>query len=257
MTRPGILFLALWLAAAGAGAEIPLAERRSGAEFMSSATRAMQDDEVTGPAALWLLEGEERWNRKVGAAGKSCADCHGDARQSMRGVAARYPAYDAARAQPVTLEQRVIECRATRQQASAPAHESRELLVLSAWVARQSKGMPIVPEADPRAAPFREAGRAAFELRQGQLNLSCALCHDRYWGRSLGGAPIPQGHATGYPIYRLEWQSLGSLARRLRSCTTGMRAQPYPAGSREAVDLELFLMWRARGMAMESPAVRP
>lgn len=98
MTRPGILFLALWLAAAGAGAEIPLAERRSGAEFMSSATRAMQDDEVTGPAALWLLEGEERWNRKVGAAGKSCADCHGDARQSMRGVAARYPAYDAARA---------------------------------------------------------------------------------------------------------------------------------------------------------------
>lgn len=256
MTRLAISCL-LSLAAVVAQAEIPLAERRSGYDTMSPATRAMQDDEVTGPAALWLLEGEERWNRTAGSANKSCADCHGDARQSMRGVAARYPAYDAARTQPITLEQRIIECRSTRQQASAPAYESRELLVLAAWVARQSKGMPIVPEPDPRAAPFREAGRAAFELRQGQLNLSCALCHDRYWGRSLGGAPIPQGHATGYPIYRLEWQSLGSLARRLRSCTTGMRAQPYPAGSREAVDLELFLMWRARGMSLESPAVRP
>jgi sulfur-oxidizing protein SoxA len=68
---------------------------------------------------------------------------------------------------------------------------------------------------------------------------------------------MPQGHPNGYPLYRLEWQSLGSLQRRLRNCLIGMRAEPYAYGAGEYVDLELFLMWRARGMAVETPAVRP
>ena len=68
---------------------------------------------------------------------------------------------------------------------------------------------------------------------------------------------MPQGHPTGYPIYRLEWQTLGSLQRRLRNCLTGMRAVAEPLGAQELVDLELYLMWRARGMPMETPAVRP
>ncbi len=62
---------------------------------------------------------------------------------------------------------------------------------------------------------------------------------------------------TGYPLYRLEWQSLGSLQRRLRNCLVGIRAEPYDYGAPEMVDLELYLMWRARGMTMDAPAVRP
>jgi L-cysteine S-thiosulfotransferase len=38
---------------------------------------------------------------------------------------------------------------------------------------------------------------------------------------------------------------------------TGVRAEPYPLGSPEFVDLELFLMFRAWGMPIETPAVRP
>jgi len=68
---------------------------------------------------------------------------------------------------------------------------------------------------------------------------------------------IPQAHPTGYPIYRLEWQALGSLQRRLRACISGVRAEPYDYEAGELVDLELFLMWRARGMTIETPAVRP
>ena len=96
-----------------------------------------------------------------------------------------------------------------------------------------------------------------FYESQGQLNLSCAQCHDDNWGQKLAAAPIPQGHPTGYPVYRLEWQSLGSLQRRLRNCLSGMRTVSYPLGAPENVDLELFLMWRARGMTIETPAVRP
>lgn len=68
---------------------------------------------------------------------------------------------------------------------------------------------------------------------------------------------IPQAHPTGYPIYRLEWQGMGSLARRIRNCMVGVRAEPYAPGAPEVAELELYLMWRARGMKLETPAVRP
>ena len=66
---------------------------------------------------------------------------------------------------------------------------------------------------------------------EGQLNLSCAQCHDDNWGKRLAGSVIPQAHPNGYPIYRLEWQSVGSLQRRLRNCIFGMRAEPFAFGA--------------------------
>lgn len=239
------------------GAEIPAGERRSGYEFMSRETRAMQDDDVTNPGMLWVLDGEALWSRKEGAAARACADCHGDARASMKGVAARHPAWDPASGRPVNLEQRINACRAARQQATPLAYESRELLALAAYVALQSRGMPVAVAIDDRTRPHRDAGRDTFTRRQGQLNLACAQCHDERWGEKLAGSTIPQAHPTGYPLYRLEWQSLGSLQRRLRNCMIGMRAEPYAYGAPEFVDLELYLMWRARGMPLEAPAVRP
>ena len=124
-------------------------------------------------------------------------------------------------------------------------------------VGRASRGVAISPDPHPASAAHRERGGAIFHRRIGQLNLSCAQCHDDNWGKSLAGARIPQGHATGYPIYRLEWQAMGSLTRRLRSCMTGVRATPYAWGSAEMVDLEMYLMQRAGGMKVETPAVRP
>ena len=143
------------------------------------------------------------------------------------------------------------------QQASPLASESRDLLALTALVARQSRGTAIETGADPQLAPFVAKGRDLYMQRQGQLNLACTNCHDDNWDKRLAGAAITQGHPNGYPLYRLEWQSLGSLQRRLRACLTGIRAQPYDYGAPEMVDLELYLMSRARGMLIEAPAVRP
>ena len=247
------VFLAFLAGIACAG-EIPLAERRSGYEFMGRETRAMQDDDATNPATLSLLDGEALWSRKIGE--HSCAECHGDAAKSMKGVAARYPAADA-KGRVRNLEQQINECRVERQKAPALAFESRDLLALTAYVGRQSKGLPIDIKLDEKTKVALEAGRATFLRRQGQLNLSCAQCHDERWGIKLAGNTIPQAHPTGYPIYRLEWQGMGSLQRRLRNCLIGVRAEPYAYGSPEYVELELYLMWRARGMKLETPAVRP
>src|SRR5438477_12431947 len=135
-------------------AEIPQSERRSGFSFMGPDTQAMQNDDTANPGILWVLDGEALWKSKAGAAGKACADCHGDARTSMKGVAARYPAFDKATRRPVNLEQRVNLCRTARQKAQPLAFESKELLALAAYVARQSRGLPINIAIDARSKPF-------------------------------------------------------------------------------------------------------
>jgi len=211
---------------------------------------------ATAPAFATEIPSSER-RRRDGAANKSCADCHGDARASMKGVAARYPAFSPALGRPIDLEARINMCRTDQQKATPLRFESKELVGLTAYLALQSRGMPIEVGKDERLKPFIATGRALFNQRQGQINLSCAQCHDDNWGQKLAGAPIPQGHPNGYPVYRLEWQSLGSLQRRLRNCMFGMRAEPYAYGAAENVDLELYLMSRAQGLKMESPAVRP
>ncbi len=232
-------------------------ERRSGYEFAGPEIRAMQDDDTANPGMLWVSQGETLWTERVGAAGRSCSDCHGNAVESMKGVAARYPAFDPRSARPLDLEQRINRCRTEHQRAEPLAWESDGLLALTAFIARQSRGLPIAGSTGPELSPLVPLGKELFRQREGQLNLSCSQCHDDNSGKRLAGNVIPQGHSTGYPVYRLEWQSLGSLQRRLRNCMTGVRAEPFDYGAPEAVALELYLMDRARGMPIETPAVRP
>jgi sulfur-oxidizing protein SoxA len=231
--------------------------RRSGFADMSPQSQALQKDDTANPALLWVLDGEALWSTKAGRAEKSCADCHQDAAVSMKGVSARYPAFSVEHNRPLDLQGRINACRETKQQATPFAPESKELLALSTYVGKQSRGMPIAPPDDPRLSSFRARGEVLYRQRIGQLNFSCANCHDDNAGHKLASAVIPQGHPTGYPLYRLEWQSLGSLQRRFRGCLVGVRAEPYPYGAQEYVELELFLMSRAKGMPVETPAVRP
>jgi L-cysteine S-thiosulfotransferase len=261
LRQPALLatltLLLMPMLAGDARAQVPRQEKRSGFEFMSPQTQAMQTDPTSNPGMLWMIDGERQWQQPQGRINKSCADCHGDAAKSMRGVAARYPAFDARSAKPIDLAGKINLCRERRQSVSPLAHESDELLALSTYVAHQSHGMPIAPAVDPRLQPFRENGRRWFQRRLGQLQLSCASCHDERAGARLGGSVIPQGHPTGYPLYRLEWQTIGSLQRRVRGCLVGVRAEPFQPGAAEYVDIELYLMARAAGLKLETPAVRP
>src|SRR5262249_2241451 len=133
--------------------DIPVDKRRSTYEQMSADTKAMQDEDTANPGMLWVLDGDVAWRTRTGAAGRSCADCHGEASSTMKGVAARYPAFDANRGAPVNIEERINICRTEHQRAPVLAFESKELLALSVYVARQSRGMPI-ESSDDRLTPF-------------------------------------------------------------------------------------------------------
>lgn len=258
-TRPAAALAAAVAAAliACTSAPSPSDARRSGFADMTPATQALQRDDTQNPAMLWVLDGEGAWSRPEGETRRACADCHGDARTSMRGVATRYPRFDPALGRPVTLGQRIEQCRVGPQQASALPPDANLRIALETWVAHQSRGLPIMPDDDPRLVPFRERGRQLYYQRLGQLNLACTQCHDERAGRRLGGSTIPQGHPTGYPLYRLEWQGMGTLPRRLRNCLAGVRAEPFAPLAIEWVELELVLMQRAAGLPLETPAVRP
>jgi len=51
----------------------------------------MQADDFANPGMLWVVEGQTLWNQVDGAAGKSCASCHGDI-ASLKGI--QYPKRD-------------------------------------------------------------------------------------------------------------------------------------------------------------------
>ena len=235
---------------------IALDALRSGYAFQAPDTQALQDDPFANPGLLWVDAGKDLWRRAEGASRKSCADCHGDDGGGMIGVAARYPAYDDRVQNLLNLEQRVNLCRKRYQDVDPLPYESDDLLSLTAFIAYQSKGVPVEVSIDGAARPYFEAGRAYYYQRRGQLNLACRHCHENNWGKMLRGDRLSQGHGNGYPAYRLEWQTIGSLHRRLRFCEAGVRAEPRAYGASEYVSLELFLAWRASGLPIEAPAVR-
>lgn len=233
---------------------LPLEALRSGIEFAGADVRGMQSDDSTNPGMLWVDRGEKLWRDAAG--GNRCAACHGDASTSMRGVAARYPAYAAASGGVLDLEARINDCRTRRQGLGRLERESDDLLGLTAYVAYQSRGMPMATKIDGPARAAFERGREFYYTRHGQMNLSCAQCHDQNWGRRLYTETLSQGHGNAFPAYKLEWQTLGSLQRRIRACLYGIRAEMLPAGAPELTDVELFLGWRAQGLPVEAPGVR-
>ncbi|WP_088347617.1 MULTISPECIES: sulfur oxidation c-type cytochrome SoxA [Rhodomicrobium] len=251
-----------WLAALTALSVVPAGAQEvprapvSGSAFLSQELKAMQADAFANPGVLWLEEGERLWSAVDGKAGKSCQSCHGDAKQSMKGVAARYPAFDAASGKLLNLELRINDCRSRRMVAEPYRYETNELLSLTAYIAAQSRGRPMAVDVTGPAAPYFERGKALFSQRQGQLNLSCAQCHVDRAGQRLRGDTISHGVGVGYPVYRIEWQSAGSLHRRLRACAFGVRAEQADSGSPDYLSLELYLAKRAEGLAIDAPAIR-
>jgi len=231
-------------------------DQRSGYTYLSPELQAQQNDELGNQGMLWVERGAALWREPSGAAGKSCAACHGDAAASMKGVRASYPKWNDKLGKPIDLEQRINLCRTEQMGAEPLAWESEALLGITAYVGRQSLGVPIALPDDPRLEPYRKAGEAFYNQRRGQWQLACSHCHVEQAGHHLRGDLLSQGQTNGFPIYRLLWDRMGSVQRMFRWCNEGVRAEPYDFGSDEYIGLEIYLAERGRGLPVETPAVR-
>lgn len=235
-------------------AMVPLAgaDPVSGFEFLSESNQKLQGDEFANPGYFWVDAGKRLFNK--GPAGKACSNCHEI--KAMEDVALTFPRYDSERETLINLPRQINECRTDRQGLDPLAFESEKMLSLNTWLTHLSRGKTIDVTVTEQSEPFFEKGRAFYYRRRGQLNLSCAHCHERSAGKRLRGEVISQGHSNGYPAYRHIWESLGSVHRLFQWCNEAVKAKPYPKGSSEYVNLEYYLKWRGNGLEIETPAVR-
>jgi sulfur-oxidizing protein SoxA len=231
-------------------------DRRSGYTYMEKETKAMQDDDYENPAMIYVDQGEQLWNEVDGKAGKSCASCHKDASDTMKGVATVYPKYDDKLKKLKNLEQQINTCRKERMQAKEWKYESNELLSMTVYVRHQSRGMPMNVSIDDKAAPFFAKGKEFYYQRRGLLDMACKHCHEDNDGKMARANRLSQGQINGFPTYRFKWQKVGSVHRRFRGCNSNIRAAPHAYGSDEYVNLELYTAWRGRGLPVETPSVR-
>ncbi len=225
------------------------AVRLAGFHYISSELKALQLSSSDNPALLWAKAGQQQFNQQ-------CANCHSV--DSMKAVAANYPRWNSSATKVMSLAGRINQCRIDHLQQTALPRESAQLLQLEAFIALQSKGQIVMGiEKNAATNKLQNLGAQIWNQQLGQLGISCAQCHDALAGSSLAASIIPQGHANAYPIYRLQWQEVGSLERRIRSCQTGVRALPYEYNSQELLALEVYLKERAAGMEHEGLGVRP
>lgn len=228
----------------------------SGNAFLSADLLAMQKDTSSNPVQLWLEQGRKLWGSAQQAA--TCFECHGDV-QSMKGVAAHYPRWSQPKQQLVNLEDQILAC-AQRSAKPMKGLEDPDVLALSALLHQGSLGQPFQVTVTPTDKVQWQAalnkGADQFTMRMGRMNLSCTQCHDLNIGKQMRADVISPAHPTGFPIFKMSWQSMGSIDRRLRACYSGVQAEIPAPGSQELRQLELFLKMRAQGMPIDGPSLR-
>ena len=231
-------------------APVPL---KSGFEFLTAETQKLQTDSFENPGYLWVEQGESLFRSGIDSQ-PSCASCH--VPRDLRGASATFPKIEPTSGQLINLEGQINLCRERYQNLPDLSYESDDLLALTTYIGNLSLGMPINVTREPQTEEHFRSGQKYFHTRRGQLNLSCSQCHDKNWGKQLRGDTISQGHGNGFPTYRFEWESLGSLHQRFSDCDQGVRAEPKELGSETYIDLEYYLAIRAQGLPIETPSVR-
>ena len=75
-------------------------------------------------------------------------------------------------------------------------------------------------------------------------------------GKQMRAGVMSPGNPTGFPIYRMSWQKMGTVDRRLRACYSGVQAVIPPGVDPALRDLEPYRKERATGMPIEGPSIR-
>lgn len=228
----------------------------SGWLFRTDDTRAMQKDDFENPMFINVERGLEVWDMADGTEGKSCADCHGSIEEGMKGVRAKMPKVNAAGAL-WSMEDYINSCRTERMGAEAWKWNSGDMKDMTSAISLQSRGMPVDVSIDGPAAEFWQRGKDMYYARYGQLELSCANCHEDNYGNNIRADHLSQGQTNGFPLYRLKDGAAVSIHQRFVGCVRDSRAETFAAGSQEFRELELYVASRGLGLQIEGVAVRP
>lgn len=227
----------------------------SGWVFRSPETQMMQADDFDNPAMLDVDTARETFETAMGTEGQSCASCH-DTPESLSTVRATYPQWDEEHGEVQTVEMQITECMTERMGAEAYGYDSAEMRRMSALISAVGRGEVVNVAIDGPAQSTWEQGQEIYYTRYGQLELSCANCHEQNYGNLIRADHLSQGQVNGFPTYRLRNSGLVSIHIRFRGCIRDTRGETFAVGSPEFVALELYVASRGNGLTVEGPAVR-
>ncbi|MFN7025147.1 MAG: sulfur oxidation c-type cytochrome SoxA [Pseudorhizobium sp.] len=235
----------------------PIDEVLSGWVLRETETRATEADSFANPGMLSVERGEEIWNTVDGTAGKSCASCHNDASETMKDVGAHFPKWDAASNQPKNLELQINQCRTERMGAEPYKFDAEGQVALTTYIKHQSLGTPVsIDIKEGEMQSWWDKGKDLYYTRTGQLDFSCASCHEQSMGKYIRADHLSQGQSNGFPTYRFNTAGMVSLHNRFRGCIRDTRAEMPAAFSDQLMALEVYVTWRGTGLSVETPAVR-
>ncbi|QDZ03453.1 sulfur oxidation c-type cytochrome SoxA [Nitratireductor mangrovi] len=235
----------------------PLDEVLSGWLFREAETRELEADSFQNPGMLYVDRGADIWNTVEGTMGKSCASCHDDAAETMKGIAANYPKWDADAGRPINIELQIDKCRVENMGAEAYKFDHADQKALTTYIKHQSLGKPVALDlAQGELQSWWDRGKEIYYRRTGQLNFACASCHEANSGQYIRADHLSQGQVNGFPTYRLKQADMVSLHNRFRGCIRDTRAEFPKAFSDELMALEVYVTWRGTGLSVETPAVR-
>lgn len=232
-----------------------LSEVMSGWHFRSDETQAMQMDDFDNPGMVFVEAGLEAWDTVEGSEDKSCASCH-DGIETMAGVKPTYPKWNEAAGEVRTLQMQMNDCRTNRMGAEAWGYDKTPAINMEAALSSVSRGLPVNVAIDGPAQSTWEKGKEIYYTRFGQLELSCANCHEDNSGMMIRADHLSQGQINGFPTYRLKNTKLNGAHSRFKGCIRDTRAETFSPGSDEFVALELYVMSRGNGLSVEGPSVR-
>ena len=226
----------------------------SGWRFRTPETQALQMDDFDNPAMIFVDQAMDLFNAEAGSEGVSCASCHDGGPEEFAGFTASMPKVMDGKL--TTTEDFINAHRAETQGAEPWKWSGAEMQSMVALLGVQSRGMPVDVAIGGEAAPYWEQGKEIYYTRYGQLELSCANCHEDNSGNMIRADHLSQGQTNGFPTYRLKQAKLISRHNRFRGCIRDTRAETFAEGSDEFRALELYVASRGNGLSVETPAVR-
>ncbi|MFN3991442.1 MAG: sulfur oxidation c-type cytochrome SoxA [Tabrizicola flagellatus] len=227
----------------------------SGWLYREDETRDLERDDFDNPGMVYVDRGLDLWNSAIGKNGESCAGCH-EGPESMAGLRAVTPRVDEKTGALMTVENYIDKCVTERMGLEAWNWTGNEMKDMLALISMQSRGMIVNVAIDGPAAPFWEKGKELYYTRFGQLEMSCANCHEDNQGMFIRADHLSQGQINGFPTYRLKDAGILSAQQRFVGCVRDTRAETFKPNSDEFKALELFVASRGNGLSVEGVAVR-
>jgi len=222
--------------------------------FNSTGAATYEEVKEMPPYEDAIDEGAELYTKKF-KNGNSISICFPDPT-----IGGDYPMFDESRKAVVTLTQAINECITSNGEKKWDEKKGK-LAKVEAFLANKTKEAEKkvnIKIQSAEAAAAYERGKEWYYTQRGYLNLSCATCHVQGAGKRVRNESLSQllGHTTHFPVYRLKWQGLGTLERRMVGCNKDQGQNPIKASSKEMKELLYFMAYMSNGMAVDGPDIR-